>query len=111
MNPVHSVIKECIDQILPYLEKDQLIILRSSVSPKTTEWVSKYINNKKKGIDVVYCPERVVQGLAIKELPKLPQIISGLSKKSISVSQILFKTICKKSFFIEDNSRNLFVGI
>ena len=96
MNPVHSVIKECIDQILPYLEKDQLIILRSSVSPKTTEWVSKYINNKKKGIDVVYCPERVVQGETIKEIREIPQIIGTFNEKAFTKALKIFSKISKK---------------
>ena len=51
MNPIHSVIKECIDHILPYLSKGQLIILRSSVSPNTTEWLNKYIAKRKKDVE------------------------------------------------------------
>ena len=41
--------------------------------------------------NISYCPERVVQGKSIEELPKLPQIVSGYSKKSILVSKNLFK--------------------
>ena len=96
MNPIHSVIKECIDQILPYLKKGQLIILRSSISPKTTEWVSKYINNKKKGIDVAYCPERVVQGETIKEIKEIPQIIGVFNQKAFTKTLKVFSKISKK---------------
>ena len=96
MNPVHSVIKKCVDEILPFLAKDQLIILRSSVSPKTTEWVSKYINNKKKGIDVVYCPERVVQGETIKEIREIPQIIGAFNQKAFTKALKIFSKISKK---------------
>jgi UDP-N-acetyl-D-mannosaminuronic acid dehydrogenase len=46
--------------------------------------------------NISYCPERVVQGKSISELPKLPQIISGISNKSINESKKLFKLICKK---------------
>ena len=64
-----------------------------NISDITVKDVKNYFKDerykRKKDVDIVYCPERVVQGLAIKELPKLPQIISGLSKKSISVSKIL----------------------
>ena len=77
-----------------HLNHNQVIIIRSSIYPGSCEKIVKILGKKFQHIS--YCPERVVQGLAIKELPKLPQIISGLSKKSISVSQILFKTICKK---------------
>ena len=47
--------------------------------------------------NISYCPERVVQGQSISELPKLPQIISGLSENSVIESKKLFKKICKKT--------------
>ena len=37
-----------------------------------------------------------MQGNSIIELPKLPQIVSGLNPKSIKLSKNLFKMICKK---------------
>ena len=48
-----------------------------------------------------YCPERIVQGKSIVELPKLPQLVSGKSKTAIIESGKLFKTICKKIIFTE----------
>ena len=77
-----------------YLNKNQVIIIRSSIYPGSCEKIVKILGKKFKHIS--YCPERVVQGLAIEELPRLPQVISGLSNKSISVSKKLFKLICRK---------------
>ena len=77
-----------------YLNKNQVIIIRSSIYPGSCNKIVEILGKKFKHIS--YCPERVVQGLAIEELPKLPQIISGLSNKSISISKALFKLICKK---------------
>ena len=77
-----------------YLNYNQTIIIRSSIYPGSCKEITKILGKKFKNIS--YCPERVVQGLAIEELPKLPQIVSGLSKKSILVSKKLFKLICKK---------------
>jgi len=37
-----------------------------------------------------------VQGKSLSELPNLPQIVSGISKKSINKSKKLFKLICKE---------------
>ena len=96
MNPIHSVIKECIDHILPYLSKGQLIILRSSVSPNTTEWLNKYIAKRKKDVDIVYCPERVVQGKAIKEIKEVPQIIGFFNEKAFIKASKIFSKISKK---------------
>ena len=77
-----------------YLNKDQVIIIRSSIYPGSCEKILKILGKNFKNIS--YCPERVVQGMAIKELPNLPQIVSGLSNKSILASKKLFKLICKK---------------
>ncbi len=96
MNPIHSVIKECIDSILPYLSKGQLIILRSSVSPNTTDWLNKYIAKRKKDVDIVYCPERVVQGKAIKEIKEVPQIIGFFNEKAFIKASKIFSKISKK---------------
>tara|TARA_Y100001970_G_scaffold260899_1_gene343427 strand:- start:4867 stop:6036 length:1170 start_codon:yes stop_codon:yes gene_type:complete len=81
-------------EIKNYLTPDKLIIIRSSIYPGTCSNVQKYLGKNYKNIS--YCPERVVQGRSIVELPKLPQIISGLSNKSIKDSKKLFKLICKK---------------
>ena len=81
-------------EIKNLLKPHQLIIIRSSIFPGTCKKVYKILG--KKFINISYCPERVVQGNSISELPKLPQIISGLSNKSINDSKKIFKLVCKK---------------
>lgn len=81
-------------ELKSYIKKDQTIIIRSSIYPGTCEKIFTILGKGFKNIS--YCPERVVQGKSIEELPKLPQIVSGYSKKSILVSKNLFKLICKK---------------
>ena len=75
-----------------FKKKKQILIIRSSVYPGVCDKVRKILNYSN---DISYCPERIVQGLAIYELPKLTQIISGYSKNSIKESSKLFKEICK----------------
>jgi UDP-N-acetyl-D-mannosaminuronic acid dehydrogenase len=82
-------------EIKHLLNPNQLIIIRSSIYPGTCEKVHQFLG--KKFINISYCPERVVQGKSIEELPKLPQIISGISDKAISESIKLFNPICKKT--------------
>ena len=48
LNPDMSQIKSCIDSLIPYLSKGQLIILRSTVYPGTSEWLYQYLYKKKK---------------------------------------------------------------
>ena len=81
-------------EIKKYLNLKNLLVIRSSIYPGTCLKIEKFLGKKFRNIS--YCPERVVQGKSISELPKLPQIISGVSKNSINQSKKLFKIICKK---------------
>ena len=76
------------------LNPKNLLVIRSSIYPGTVKKISNILGKDFKNIS--YCPERVVQGKSISELPKLPQIISGVSEKSINDSKKLFELICKK---------------
>jgi UDP-N-acetyl-D-mannosaminuronic acid dehydrogenase len=82
-------------EIKSMLKPTQLIIVRSSIYPGTCKKISEFLG--KEFLNISYCPERVVQGKSISELPKLPQIISGLSFGAIKKSKKLFKLICKKT--------------
>lgn len=77
-----------------YLNKNQIIIIRSSVYPGIINKIQK--KYKKINTNISYCPERIVQSKALMELPILPQIVSGIGKKSINESAKLFKKITKK---------------
>ncbi len=82
-------------EIKPFLNPKKLLIVRSSIYPGSIYKIQKYLGKKYNNIS--YCPERVVQGESISELPKLPQIISGLSPLSINQSKKIFNLICKKT--------------
>jgi len=77
-----------------YLHKDHVIIIRSSIYPGIIEKVEKILKGKNNNI--VYCPERIVQGKSLEELPKLPQIIASNNKKIINKVKKLFKKITSK---------------
>ena len=80
-----------------FLKKDQIIIIRSSIYPGICNKIYKIIKSKCKNLS--YCPERIVQGKAISELPKLPQLVSGKNKKAILESSKLFRKVCKKIIY------------
>jgi len=92
------------DHLISYMSKGQLIILRSTVSPGTTEVLRRHINNKlqwQEGNDyhLVFCPERVVQGRSIIESTKLPQIVGAFSKTSFEVAKNFFKSFVNNEIF------------
>ena len=86
-------------QLKKFLKKDQIIIIRSSIYPGIYNKIFSIIEKKCKNLS--YCPERIVQGKSISELPKLPQLVSGNIKKARIESGKLFKKICKKIIYTE----------
>jgi len=45
---------------------------------------------------IAYCPERIVQGYAFKELKELPQIVAGLSDEAVESASELFSVLSPK---------------
>jgi len=93
LNPALKVMRACIDSLLPHISDEQLLILRSTVYPGTTEWLSEYLRKRGRTIKVAFCPERVVQGYGIKEIGHIPQIVSGTTAKAEEEAAALFGLI------------------
>jgi UDP-N-acetyl-D-mannosaminuronic acid dehydrogenase len=74
-SPVPRVFANFLESIKEYLQRDQIMVLRSTVFPGTSDWLEKKLSLY--GVDLAFCPERIVQGQAISELYSLPQIISA----------------------------------
>jgi UDP-N-acetyl-D-mannosaminuronic acid dehydrogenase len=93
LNPVRRVVQQCIDALLPRLTDGQLLVLRSTVFPGTTEWLASYLQGKGRDVKVAFCPERVVQGFGLEELRAMPQIVSGCTPEAEQEAAALFKRI------------------
>jgi UDP-N-acetyl-D-mannosaminuronic acid dehydrogenase len=93
LNPSLKPITACIDQLLPYLSDEQLIVLRSTVYPGVTQTIARHLDAKGKKTKVAFCPERIVQGFAIEELQSLPQIVSGATLDAENAAAALFEKI------------------
>jgi UDP-N-acetyl-D-mannosaminuronic acid dehydrogenase len=93
LNPDTKVMRTCMDRLLPHLRNGQLIILRSTVYPGTTQWLDHYLKERGVKAHLAFCPERVVQGYAIEEVQRLPQIVSGMTPKATALAAKLFKQV------------------
>jgi UDP-N-acetyl-D-mannosaminuronic acid dehydrogenase len=93
LNPVRNVIEKCIDGLLPHLRDGQLLVLRSTLYPGTTDWVDDHIKRQGRNLKVAFCPERIVQGQGIDELARMPQLISGTSPEAEQEAATLFERI------------------
>lgn len=95
-NPVRNMVTDCISDLFPYLDAVRLIILRSTVSPGTTQEMDRFLKQNGKDIHVAFCPERVVQGKAIKEVQTVAQIVSGTSPEAEERAAELFRKVASK---------------
>jgi UDP-N-acetyl-D-mannosaminuronic acid dehydrogenase len=93
LNPVRKVVQDCVDALLPWLADGQLIVLRSTIFPGTTEWLASYLHAQERKLKVAFCPERVVQGYGLKELREMPQIVSGTTPEAEREAAALFERI------------------
>lgn len=94
---ITSYIKQTSREIKKVLKKDDLIILRSTVKVGTTrKIVYPILNEKGVKYHLTYCPERAVEGSALKELKHLPQIIGGIDRLSVNKASQIFRIVTKK---------------
>ncbi len=97
--PSYSFLKKSINELSRVLKKGDLVILRSTVPVGTSRKILINFLEKntklKVGKDfyVSFCPERTVEGNAIAELSKNPQIIGGYCEKSAEISMKIFNEI------------------
>ena len=90
------IVKTC-NEIAAVLKNNDIVILRSTVKIGTTrDIVFPILEKTGKNFYLVYCPERAVEGSALKELYTLPQVVGGIDNNSINKAVKIFKKITKK---------------
>jgi UDP-N-acetyl-D-mannosaminuronic acid dehydrogenase len=90
--------------LLPRIQRGQLIILRSTISPGTTEVVKERIEEATGWIEgkdfyLVFCPERVLQTKGIEETSKLPALVGAFSDESYKKAAEFLATFIDNSLF------------
>jgi UDP-N-acetyl-D-mannosaminuronic acid dehydrogenase len=103
LNPDYSQLDSAIDSLMPFFREGQLLSLRSTISPGTTEYLKEYIESKSnlkigENFFLVFCPERIAQGYAITETKVLPEIVGGIDKKSTEKLMEFFKEVGKEAY-------------
>jgi len=92
-------LKRTLLQIGPHIQKGQVIILRSTVPPGTTEGLVKDILEHESGLKVesdfclAFCPERLVEGQAVQEMQSVQHIVGGIGEKSSKSAAIIMSLI------------------
>lgn len=94
-----EILCQIFDKYSEVLNLSASIFLRSTVQIGTTSKLSQYIGNSKRNdISVFYAPERTAEGVALKELDTLPQILGSARKNEITkgsdiLSSLDFKVV------------------
>lgn len=96
-NPSLSVMTRCLDELLPHLSDDHLIVLRSTVFPGVTDHLHQHLRRRGRRTLVAFCPERAVEGHAIRETQSLPQIVSGTTPEAEDRAARLFERIAPET--------------
>ncbi|MFB6271469.1 MAG: nucleotide sugar dehydrogenase [Salinibacter sp.] len=96
-NPVMAPLRDVTMSIVDHVQKHQLIVLRSTVSPGTTDMIRRLLEEKTgwtvgTDFDLVFAPERVAQGKAIREMQSLPQIIGAFDNSGYERAASFFQS-------------------
>jgi UDP-N-acetyl-D-mannosaminuronic acid dehydrogenase len=96
LNPDFKDIEKVLSDIGPLLRKGQLFVLRSTVTPGTTEFVRRRLESATdlvvgRDLYLAFCPERIAQGNSFSELPDIPQIVGTLDAESAKHAAAFFE--------------------
>ena len=90
----NSMLFQSINQIKNNLNQKSILIVRSSVKVGTMRIIKKKFF-KKKNFLFAYCPERTIEGNAVNEILKLPQLIGTEDIKSKLRANKFFSKLTK----------------
>jgi UDP-N-acetyl-D-mannosaminuronic acid dehydrogenase len=91
------VFERAVAQLAPHLGDGTLVVLRSTVYPGTTEYVTDALARAGRRVDVAFCPERIAEGHALEELRTLPQIIGADSPAAGDRAEALFGRLAART--------------
>lgn len=105
--PDLSFVESGVKAILPYLKKDNIVILESTSPPGTTrDFMGSILKeagfDPEKDLYVAYCPERVLPGRILKELRENNRVVGGLTHKAAEIVKNLYKSFVEGEIYTSD---------
>lgn len=100
-------VRSATETIAPFVEKGNLVILESTVPPRTVEDVMIPVLEKtglEIGTDIFisHSPERVIPGRVFQELVENDRIVGGINEKSSEMTVDLYRTFVKGTIHVTD---------
>jgi UDP-N-acetyl-D-mannosaminuronic acid dehydrogenase len=102
--------------IVPFIKKGNLIILESTVPPRTVEDVMMPILEETKltfgeELFIAHSPERVIPGRLFEELVNNDRIVGGINERSSQMTVDLYRTFVKGTIHTTDATTAEFVKV
>jgi UDP-N-acetyl-D-mannosaminuronic acid dehydrogenase len=107
LNPDPNAVVNAVSACVPFMNSKQLVILRSTVFPGVTERVRNLLAASSLFPEIAFCPERILEGHALDELRKLPQIIGTSSEKAAERSSEIFAALGVKTIVVSAEEAEL----
>lgn len=92
--------------LAPHVRDDQLVILKSTVPPGTTEEVLAPPLAAQARVHVAFCPERLAEGQALADLSSVPVIVGGIDEESTRVAGKFWREALDVEIIEMQNSRS-----
>jgi UDP-N-acetyl-D-mannosaminuronic acid dehydrogenase len=99
LNPTFAAIDRALRSAREHLRDGQILILRSTVFPGTSQRIQRFLGEAGLRIGVACCPERVAQGYSLREFRELPQILSAFDGDTLAAVRGLFGRFARE--FVE----------
>ena len=111
-NPIFLPIENLLRATMPHLRSGQLVVLRSTVAPGSTEHLGRLIERNTsfrigRDLFLAFCPERIAEGKSFSELPEVPQIVGGLDAASSERAARFFAQVTPTVIQVDARSAEL----
>lgn len=101
--PRLDMIEQATQEVEGHMQDDACVILRSTVRIGTTRnVVNPILDRSGKEFHLAMCPERTLEGDALRELAVLPQIIGGLTPRAADLAAALFSRLTNTLVRVSD---------
>lgn len=107
LNPDLGAVQQAIGDVATHLVDGQLLVLRSTVYPGVTAMVEHLLAGLQLDVDVAFCPERIAEGQAMRELYELPQIVASRSDRALERATKLFRNLAHEIVYLEPEEAEL----
>jgi UDP-N-acetyl-D-mannosaminuronic acid dehydrogenase len=86
-NPDFSILESAFREVGKILKKQDLVVLETSVPPKTTEERARKWLEEESGLELcdfylAHSPERIMTGFSISRLKEFPKVVGGVNPES-----------------------------